>query len=483
MKKIFLTLLAAVLIAPAYAQTETDSNAYPDHSGSRQFLRGGDLTMVKYIEDFKAKFKYEDGTVGDVFDILEHYGVNFARLRLYNSPGTGVNCKDRVTRRMPTRKSWTKRASDYEYAGEDDIAALALRAKEHHMQICLSFYLSDYWSGATEQVIPAAWSEAKTKEALGDSVYNYVFRYMQRMAAQGTIPEYVSIGNETDNGILYMDQNMNYVSYGGHQTRNSVANMVYLFNKGYDAVKAVSPSTQVILHHTGGDQGRMTACRNFFTIMRDNGGKFDVVGGSYYPHWAQDHKATDCKPSGMLQWAKLMEQNFHKPVMIMEAGYSWDPYKCPARNGGNYPGQLGLNGSYNEATPNGQRDFMCALHDAIASDTAILGYMYWDPIFVDQRVNGSWIKSCWAEKRDPSNTNQWWEDGNVISNTTWFDYTGKPLPALYQEVNSRQPQKPQGIEDIHVSTKHDGSQKILRDGQLYILRGDKTYTITGMRVE
>ncbi|MBR2266234.1 MAG: glycosyl hydrolase 53 family protein, partial [Paludibacteraceae bacterium] len=63
---------------------------YPDHSGSRQFLRGGDLTMVNYIEDFGAKFRYEDGTEADVFDILSNYGVNFARLRLYNAPGTAV---------------------------------------------------------------------------------------------------------------------------------------------------------------------------------------------------------------------------------------------------------------------------------------------------------------------------------------------------------------------------------------------------------
>lgn len=452
---------------------------YPDHSDSRQFLRGGDLTMVKYIEAFGTKFKYEDGTNGDVFDILAHYGVNFVRLRLYNNPGQGITCKDGVTRRMPTRSQSAQTANSYRYAGEDDIAALALRAKAHQMQICLSFYLSDYWSGATEQVIPVAWANAGSKEALGDSVESYITRYMQRMADQGTTPEFVSIGNETDYGILYMDQNMNYVSYGGHQTENGVANMVYLFNRAYDAVKAVSPSTQVILHHTGGDQGRMTACKNFFNAMKNNGGKFDIVGGSYYPYWAKDHRATDGTPTGMLAWAHLMEQNFQKPVMIMETGYSWDPYKCPARNGGNWPGQLGLNGDYNEATPNGQRDFMCALHDAIASDTAILGYLYWDPIFVDQKVNGSWIESCWAEKYDAS-YNKWWQDGNVISNTTWFDYTGKPLPALYEEVNSRQIKQPEGIEQV--PSDQVPCTKVLRDGQLYLNYKGAMYDVRGRRM-
>ena len=476
MRKIKYVLLS-VFALPLWAGQGFAQEPYPDHSDGRQFLRGGDLTMVKYIEDFGAKFKYEDGTAGDVFDILEHYGVNFARLRLYNNPGQGIKCKDGVTRRMPTRKQTTQTASFYRYGGEDDIAALALRAKNHHMQICLSFYLSDYWSGATEQVIPVAWQNAGSTEALGDSVANYITRYMTRMVNQGTTPEYVSIGNETDYGILYMDKNMQAVSYGGH-LNTSVSNMVYLFNRAYDAVKAVSPTTLVILHHTGGDQGRMNACKNFFTQMKNNGGKFDIVGGSYYPHWAKDHKATDGTPTGMLVWAKLMENTFHKPVMIMEAGYSWDPYKCPERNGGEWPGQLKLNGDYNEATPTGQRDFMCALHDAIDSDTAILGYMYWDPIFVDQKVGGRWIETCWAEKQNPNNPNQWWEDGNVISNTTWFDYTGLPLPALYQEVNSRKSQSTEGIEETPSDSPSRG-EKVLRDGRLYIKRGGAMYDVHG----
>ena len=40
--------------------------------------------------------------------------------------------------------------------------------------------------------------------------------------------------------------------------------------------------------------------------------------------------------------------------------------------------------------------------------------------------------------------------------------------------------EPQGLNDINVSTK---SQKILRDGQVFILRGNKTYTITGAELK
>ena len=466
---------------------EPSDETYPDHSSARQFLRGADLTMATYIEDWGATFRYEDGTAGDLFAIMEHYGVNLARLRLYNNPGTGIKYSggDQLYR-MPIQT--TAHPEGYPYAGPDDIFNLAKRAKAHGMQICLSIYLSDYWSGATEQYIPAAWKDVTSNDVLADSVYNFVYAYMSRLAAANIYPEYVSVGNESNYGILYTNLNGSKVNFGGHT--GNIAQCVKLFNKAYDAIKAVAPDAQVIIHHSYGDAGKIGVCRSFFQTLSNNGCKYDIVGGSYYPHWSHDHNAASDTPEGsMLPWAKDMEQNIGKPVMIMEAGYSWDPYKCPERNGGNWAGQLGTNGSYNEATPKGQRDFLCALHDAIASDEKILGYMYWDPIFIDQKVNGSWIKTCWAEKYDAA-YDAWWEDGNVISNTTWFDYTGQPLPALYQEVASRA--LPKDNPSTDVSDRNPAVQacdalgqpavsKVLLDGELYILRDGALYSLTGVR--
>ena len=158
-----------------------------------KFLLGGDLSMATYVEDWGAKFYYQDGTQGDLFDILQAYGVNLARLRVYNEPGTAVNDGGTIYR-TPIMSS--KYPNGYPYAGQDDILHLAKRAKDHKMAICLSIYLSDYWSGATCQMIPEAWNTATTLEGLGDSVYNYVHRYMTRMKDQETLPEFVSVGND-----------------------------------------------------------------------------------------------------------------------------------------------------------------------------------------------------------------------------------------------------------------------------------------------
>ena len=49
----------------------------------------------------------------------------------------------------------------------------------------------------------------------------------------------------------------------------------------------------------------------------------------------------------------------------------------------------------------------------------ILGYLYWDPVMVEQKVNGSWIPTGWVAGGE-----------NQVGNTTWFDYDGKALPVL-----------------------------------------------------
>lgn len=445
------------------------------------FLRGGDLSMVTYLEDWGTVFRYKDGTPGDVFDILQTYGVNFARLRLYNQPGTAVN-DNGTTYRTPVKSP--KYPSGYPYAGLEDILRLAKRAKAHDMKICLSIYLSDYWSGADRQMIPAAWKNVTTTDVLGDSVYNFVKRIMQRMMAQGTEPEFVSIGNESDCGILFNTLNGSKVSFGGHT--DNIAQCVALFNRAYDAVKEIAPAAQVAIHHSAGHDGRITYCRQFFQKLVNNGCKFDIVGASYYPYWASLQGSTDNTPTGMLKWAADMKKNIQKPVLIMEVGYSWNKYRPYEKNGGYYEGQLHLNGSYNEATEAGQESFIHALHEAIKTDDNIIGYLYWDPIFVDQKVSGKWTEVCWAEKYDAAYTT-WWQDGNIISNTTLFNYTGYPLSALYREIASYGPAElpnlpALGDNQSATNGNHSATRKVLIGNQLLLIRDNKTYTFTGLEL-
>lgn len=94
----------------------------------------------------------------------------------------------------------------------------------------------------------------------------------------------------------------------------------------------------------------------------------------------------------------------------METGYSWNK-TLPDGS----PGQLADNGPYADFSPLGQKNFMLELIKEIkqAKDCRILGFLYWDPIFIEVEGMG-------------------WELGakNYVSNTTLFDFSGNRMEVL-----------------------------------------------------
>ncbi|MBO6237388.1 MAG: glycosyl hydrolase 53 family protein, partial [Bacteroidales bacterium] len=129
----------------------------------------------------------------------------------------------------------------------------------------------------------------------------------------------------------------------------------------------------------------------------------DVIGSSYYPFWTKKTVAEFVSFAG-----KVLDRYPGKEMMVMETGYAWNP-TLPS----GYPGQLKDNGPYPAMTKEGQKAFMKELIDGIRSDGRILGFLYWDPIFIEVPGIG-------------------WElgAGNVVSNTTLFDFEGNALPVF-----------------------------------------------------
>lgn len=100
-----------------------------------------------------------------------------------------------------------------------------------------------------------------------------------------------------------------------------------LNNAGYDAVKGVFPDAKVIVHLDGGnDRERYD---RMFDILEANGGKYDMIGMSLYPYWAEQAGETG-------GWEKVVNdcianvehcrEKYGKPVMICEIGA---PYNEP----------------------------------------------------------------------------------------------------------------------------------------------------------
>ena len=364
-----------------------------NQSEQKKFYVGGDISELSYVEDMGAKFYDANGKEQDAVKLLADNGWNIARLRLYNNPGKGRGdgnyyCKEN-------------------YQNLDDVLDLAKRAKNENMAIQFTFHYSDFWTNGLTQNIPADWkskiSGLSTQDAvakLEKLVYDYTKSVMQQLAAQGTIPETVSLGNEMQAGILY--------PYG--KTSN-FANLAKFLNAGYSAVKEVAPQTKVILHLD--DAGNYDKYVWFFDSCKTHNIKYDIIGASYYPYY------TTLTANKIVEFCNKICARYNKDIIIMETGYNFNKY---LPNG--YEGQLKNNGAYEkyyESSPKGQRDFMLELFNALKNvkDGRCIGDIYWDPVMVEQNGVG------WAIVEATNKA-----DTNVVSNTTLFDFNHMILPAI-----------------------------------------------------
>ena len=140
-------------------------------------------------------------------------------------------------------------------------------------------------------------------------VYQHTFDVLQALKTNGVTPEWVQVGNEIPRGMLWPD--------GSTSNWN---NLSALLNKGYDAVKAVDPSIKVVIHLDGGNHNGKF--RTFFDNFKSHGGKWDVIGMSYYPFW--DHKAHTETIRDLGLNLNDMAARYGKEVIVAETGGEFD---------------------------------------------------------------------------------------------------------------------------------------------------------------
>lgn len=244
--------------------------------------QGADVSWITEMEASGVQFYNTGGTSVEGMKLVQSLGVDAVRLRVWVNPQNG-------------------------WCNQDDLLVKARRAKHLGMRLLIDFHYSDTWADPGQQNKPAAWSTLSFSE-LKAAVASHTTSVLQLLKDNGIQPEWVQVGNETGNGMLWED---------GKASVN-MANYAALNNAGYDAVKAILPNSKVIVHLQNGQDNSLF--RWLFDGLKNNGGKWDVIGMSLYPNkenWVAYNTACINNINDMIG-------RYQSEVMICEVGMSWD---------------------------------------------------------------------------------------------------------------------------------------------------------------
>ncbi len=245
---------------------------------SATFAKGADVSWVTQMEASSYKFYDKSGNQQDLFALLKSIGFNSIRLRAWVSPSDG-------------------------WCNTTDLVAKATRAKNAGMKILIDFHYSDSWADPGKQTKPAAWT-ALDFPTLTSALHDYTANVMTTLKTAGVTPDWVQVGNETNDGMLWEDG----------RASTHMANFAALVKAGYDAVKSVSSTTKVIVHISNGYDNNLF--RYMFDGLKNNGATWDIIGMSLYPstsNWASYD--TQC-----LANINDMVSRYSTPCMIVEVG-------------------------------------------------------------------------------------------------------------------------------------------------------------------
>jgi len=236
------------------------------------------VSWVTQMEASGFKFYDKNGNQQDLFTLLKSLGFNSIRLRAWVNPPDG----------------WCNTA---------DLLAKAIRAKNAGMKILIDFHYSDSWADPGKQPKPAAWVPLNFP-TLVTTLHDYTVGVMDTLKNHGITPDWVQVGNETNDGMLWED---------GRASTN-MANFAALVQSGYQAVKSVSASTKVIVHISNGFDNSLF--RWMFDGLKANGAHWDIIGMSLYPS-TTNYQTLDTQ---CLANINDMVSRYSTPCMVVEVG-------------------------------------------------------------------------------------------------------------------------------------------------------------------
>ena len=221
----------------------------------------------------------------DCIATLREMGMNAVRLRVWVNHTTG-------------------------WSNKEDMLALAKRAAQQGQRIMIDIHYSDFFADPSHQTIPAAWQNYDYETML-EAVREHTLDVLYTLKEAGIKPEWVQIGNETPNGMLWPMGKVNkeegeWVHYAGFTAM------------GYKSAKEAFPDINVIVHVDNAYEQRDW----FWAQMAAHGGKWDMIGLSHYPMMSAWNGGKTWQEMNELAEANIRRliSQWHCPVMIAEIG-------------------------------------------------------------------------------------------------------------------------------------------------------------------
>lgn len=360
------------------------------------FIKGMDFSSLEETEKLGGIFR-QDGRPADLLAILKANGINGARLRLWADPYD---------------------ASGRTYgAGGSDLAAvkrLARRAQDCQMAFMLDIHYSDFWCDPGRQMIPKAW-QGHSHRQLVDDVAAYTANVIAELNAAGLPPDYIQIGNEITNGMLWPDGQL---SEDADKTAG-FERLAQLLQAGCQAARNSSAAKLVLHLEASGDNARW---RQWFDAITGYGVSFDIIGASYYPYWHG-------RPEKMASNLDDMADRYGKDTMIVETAYPFTVKPCSTQTK-----KLVISDGaslYDGTVPPwpvsrpGQQQFVKDMLQTARGIRRCQGLWYWEPGWLPL-AGSTWASQealVYCGETDKTTGNEW-------ANQCLFDYHGCATAAL-----------------------------------------------------
>ena len=246
------------------------------------FIKGADVSWLPEMEALGYTFYNSSGVQQDVLTILKGYGINAIRLRTWVNPSS-----DPVNG----------------HCSINETAAMAVRCKNAGLPVDIDFHFGDTWNSVGVQNPPAAWASMTYSQML-TAMNNYVYNSMNVLKTNGVTPGWVQIGNEINSGICHPVGSI-----------SNPTQMTGLLNAAYTQVKAVFPSTPVLIHLA--QPQNVSSFEAMLDAYKAYGGKWDITAFSSYGSGSSTI-------AGIISDVNTYKSRYGKPVMQVEFGGRYD---------------------------------------------------------------------------------------------------------------------------------------------------------------